>query len=114
MTKAVRKNKNKKSYFLKDRALIKFILSHSKKLTIDFSKLKIPSFSDFLENNQEFIYVNKKNITKINIFDKFIFKEKDNKIFGNKNLPKFNLSFEDYEIENNNKNEYKINSFLFD
>ena len=62
MTKHMRNNKNRKSYFLKDRALIKFILSHSKIQKIDFSKVKIPSLSDFLKNNHELNYFDDINL----------------------------------------------------
>ena len=108
MTKKIKKSKNKKSYYLKDRSLIKFILSHSKKLKIDFSKIKIPSFEDFLSTEKEipFLDLNKYNIDK-----------GYNETLENKNLPKFQLStinkfiFED--INNYNNSEYKKNSILF-
>ncbi len=38
--------------YIKDRAIVNFILQHSKKETIDFSKIKIPSFLD-ISNAEE-------------------------------------------------------------
>ena len=111
MTKHMRNNKNRKSYFLKDRALIKFILSHSKIQKIDFSKVKIPSLSDFLKNKHELNYFDDINIL---FLKKVLFKDKDNKILENKNLPIFNLSFKQVNLSIKNNNEYKINSFLFE
>ena len=59
MTKGTKKQNVKKYYYIKDRALVKFILSHSKKKTIDFSKIKIPSFIDYIDTKE-----NKKSCNK--------------------------------------------------
>ena len=42
MTKGTKKQNVKKGYYIKDRAIVKFILSHSKKQTIDFPKIDLP------------------------------------------------------------------------
>ena len=119
MTKNSNKNKNKKSYYLKDKSLKKFILSHSKKIIIDFSKIKIPSFIEFIseENkNQEIKNLNNKNIFQTN--KNIINGTEKNLILNCKKLPKFKLSlFEENvfgNINNNTISESKINSFLFD
>ena len=45
--KNLRRNKGKvKRNYIKDKAVVEFILQHSQKERIDFSKIKIPSFLD--------------------------------------------------------------------
>ena len=39
--------------FIKDKAIIDFLLEHMKPVKIDFSKIKIPTFIDFLENGEK-------------------------------------------------------------
>ena len=46
MKKAKRRRK-----FIKDKAIINFLLEHMKPIKIDFSKIKIPSFLEF-ENDE--------------------------------------------------------------
>ena len=44
-----KKNKKKKKV-LKDKAIVNFLLEHMKPVEIDFSKIKIPPFLNYLEN----------------------------------------------------------------
>ena len=55
MAKPAIKNKRKKRAvkLIKDKAIINFLLEHMKPSKIDFSKFKIPSFFNFLENEGE-------------------------------------------------------------
>ena len=39
--------------FVKDKAIINFLLEHMKPAKINFSKIKIPSFINFLENEEK-------------------------------------------------------------
>ena len=52
MAKPAIKNKRKKRAvkFIKDKAIINFLLEHMKPCKIDFSKVKIPSFFNILES----------------------------------------------------------------
>ena len=52
MSKPSNKNKGKKRArkFIKDKAIVEFLLEHMKPSKIDFSKIKIPSFLDYLES----------------------------------------------------------------
>ena len=52
MSKPSNKNKGKKRIkkFIKDKAIVDFLLEHMKPSKIDFSKIKIPSFLDYLES----------------------------------------------------------------
>ena len=43
---------HRKKKYIKDKALVNFILQHEQKVDIDFSKIKIPSFFKCLKNNQ--------------------------------------------------------------
>ena len=59
---------NRKKKYIKDKAIINFILQHEKKVSIDFSKIKIPPFFKFLK------YDSLSDTTKIseaNIFSNF-------------------------------------------
>ena len=55
MAKPAIKNKRKKRAvkLIKDKAIINFLLEHMKPSKIDFSKVKIPSFFNFLESEGE-------------------------------------------------------------
>lgn len=126
MTKSKRKSKiNKKfirksnmkykCHYIKDRAIINFILAHSKKPTIDFSKIKIPSFMDFTKN--DFPENQKENNVLFNS-NNLIIKKKENKILGFISPLTYTSSIlnEDkfwFINTNNNNNESKIKSFLF-
>ena len=52
MSKPSNKNKGKKRArkFIKDKVIVDFLLEHMKPSKIDFSKIKIPSFLDYLES----------------------------------------------------------------
>ena len=89
MTKSINKSNIKKTY-IKDRAIIKFIKAHSKVQKIDFSKLKIPSFIDIIENKEG---------NKSNQFNKDIFNSNDlfsgrnkNNLLNTISFPKFKFS----------------------
>ena len=63
-------NKQKRNRkFIKDKAVINFLLEHMKPVKIDFSKIKIPSYLNFLENEE------KKQISSNKSNEKKIFKD---------------------------------------
>ena len=39
--------------FVKDKAIVNFLLEHMKPAKIDFSKIKVPSFINFLEDEEK-------------------------------------------------------------
>ena len=39
--------------FVKDKAIVNFLLEHMKPVKINFSKIKIPSFLNFIENEKK-------------------------------------------------------------
>ena len=47
------KKQKRKRKFIKDKAVINFLLEHMKPVKIDFSKIKIPSYLNFLENEEK-------------------------------------------------------------
>ena len=52
--------------FIKDKDIVDFLLEHMKPVKIDFSKIKIPTFIDFLENGEKnSIFSNESNEQKI-------------------------------------------------
>jgi len=112
MTKRKGKTNIRKSYYVKDKAIVNFILAHSKKPKIDFSKIKIHPFLDF-KNEHE----NKKCKDDIKLFDsnKLYIREKRNIMLEPIRLPTFqfsslkNINFE--FIKNDNVS--KTKSFLF-
>ena len=53
MTKRRSKMNRKGRKYIKDKALVKFILQHSVKEEIDLSKVSIPSFADVLKADEE-------------------------------------------------------------
>ena len=65
-TKSIVKRTERKRKFIKDKAIINFLLEHMKPVKIDFSKIKIPTFIDFLENGEKnSIFPNASNEQKI-------------------------------------------------
>ena len=90
MTKRKGKTNSRKSYYIKDKAIVNFILSHSKKPKLDFSKIKIHPFFNFLKNEDE----NKKCKDDIKLFDSNILytREKENKMLEPISLPTFQFS----------------------
>ena len=55
MCKKIRKFRlkfHRKKKYLKDKALVNFLLQHEHKVNIDFSKIKIPPFLSCLKDNQ--------------------------------------------------------------
>ena len=47
------KKAKRKRKFIKDKSIVNFLLEHMKPAKIDFSKIKIPSFINFLENEEK-------------------------------------------------------------
>ena len=47
------KKSKRKRKFIKDKSIVNFLLEHMKPAKIDFSKIKIPSFINFLENEEK-------------------------------------------------------------
>ena len=88
-SKKVKNDKKYKYKYIKDKAIKNFILQHTKKPNIDFSKIKIPYFLEF--SNDE---------------------ESSNKLFlKDINLPIFRFkAFSDIKKEGENEN--RINSFF--
>ena len=74
--------KSNKSY-IKDKAIIKFIKAHSKRQNIDFSKIKIPSFLDVTEYNEE------KDEFLFSIPKKIFLQRKINQMLGSTIFPAF-------------------------
>ena len=106
-------NNKRKCYYIKDKAIINFILEHSKKPDIDFSKIKIPSFMDI--TNHDFPENQKENKDTF-ISNKLIMKEVENKeIIPNSFMKNYFplIENEKFWFINNNNNESKIKSFLF-
>ena len=69
MAKKKIKNGKRSKKLLRDKAIVNFLLEHMKPVKIDFSKFKIPSFFNFLENEEN-------NSNNSNIFnDEKIFNE---------------------------------------
>ena len=60
------KKTKKQRKFIKDKAIVNFLLEHMKPVKIDFSKIKIPSFNSFLQKEEkEAISPNESNKQKI-------------------------------------------------
>ena len=60
------KKAKRRRKFIKDKAIVDFLLEHMKPVKIDFSKIKIPTFIDFLENGEKnSIFPNASNEQKI-------------------------------------------------
>ena len=55
MSKKIKSKIKRKSSrkYIKDKSLTDFLLQHLKKEQIDFSKIKIPSFLDFIKNEEK-------------------------------------------------------------
>ena len=69
------KKTKKQRKFIKDKAIVNFLLEHMKPVKIDFSKIKIPSFNSFLEKEE------KEAISQMNRMNK-----KFSKIIHNRNI----------------------------
>ena len=97
--------KSNKTY-IKDKALIKFIKAHSERQNINFSKIKIPSFLEPTEDEQDFHKRKKKTFGG----------KKENKMFGTASFLAFKFPKKNEIIldSNKNNNESKIMSILFD
>ena len=52
-TKSKVKRTERKRKFIKDKAIINFLLEHMKPVKIDFSKIRFPSFSHFQEKEEK-------------------------------------------------------------
>ena len=113
MTKRKGKSNSRKSYYIKDKAIVNFILAHSKKPKIDFSKIKIHPFFNILHNEEE----NKKYKDAPKLFDanELYIRGKEKKMLEPIPFPTFhfsslnNINFE--LIKDGNPS--KIKSLLF-
>lgn len=87
MVKKIKKyiKKKPKAKYIKDKCVANFILQHLEEQLIDFSKIKIPPFLDFLNNGED----ESKSIKNDNLNKK----AEDPLEQKNKNLPKFGFSF---------------------
>ena len=63
MKKKVLKKGKRTRKFVKDKAIVNFLLEHMKPAKINFPKIKIPSFINFIENEEN-------GATNSNIFHK--------------------------------------------
>ena len=101
--KLKKKFKKKTNKYIKDKAIVDFILQHSEKENIDFSKIKIPSFSGCTSNEEDDI----KSIKSDNLNEKFdqINIQEKNKI------PNFRFSLLDFFSKDENNNNRRIPEF---
>ena len=77
-TKLIVKRTERKRKFIKDKAIINFLLEHMKPVKIDFSKIRFPSFSYFQEKEEK----NNSDLNKL-----FLNKKSDNfKILGSSSI----------------------------
>ena len=93
-----------------DKEIIEFILSRSRRQTTDLSQLYIPSFSDFLEDIEKSENPCRSNREEV--------PEEENKMFEKENFLTIKFPFYKNSIlndinVNNNINEIKIKSFLY-
>ena len=111
MTKRGGKTNNRK--YIKDKAIVNFILAHSKKPKIDFSKIKIHPFFNIPQNEED----NKKYLDDKKLFDanKIYIRGKENKVMEPISFPTFQFtSFNDLKFEFiKNEDVSKIKTFLF-
>ena len=99
----------KKNKYIKDKALIHFIHQHSIEEKIDFSKIKIPSFSNLSETDKDdFKEIKSKYLNK-NSHNPYIYKnQKNNK------MPGFGLSLLNFFVRDDNSQKTpKFESFIF-
>ena len=101
MVKKIKKylKKKTKAKYIKDKCVANFILQHLRKEVIDFSKIKIPSFSEFVNNEEE----------ESKSFQNNHLKSEEQK---NNDLPKFGFSFLN-ELLDDKKEQYVFNSSIF-
>ena len=104
-TKGANKGTKKTKYF-KDKAIINFLLQHLKEEKIDFSKVKISSFSDEISSeNEEFKLFQKK--------DQIQSPEMAN-VPQKKKLPIFGFNLlNNYAIDDSTNETIKISSSIF-
>ena len=96
----------KKRKYIKDKAIINFILQHSKQELIDFSKLKIPLFLESLKHEEEDLKYFKENF--LNKRDEL------NNSYTNQKLPKFGLSLlDELNSEVDSPSIFQFSSSLF-
>ena len=107
MSKKDRKQNKKKAKkkYIKDKAIVDFILQHSIKEPIDFSKIKIPSFLDSNTDDEKSTIITKSDSNKN--YECFAFKR-------GKNLPIFGFSLlNEFSSDNNSKEAFNFKSSLF-
>ena len=101
--KLKKKFKKKTNKYIKDKAIVDFILQHSEKENIDFSKIIIPSFLKCASNEEDDI----KSIKCDTLNEKF---EQINIQEKNK-IPNFRFSLLDFFAKNENDNTRRIPEF---
>ena len=110
MTKCNKRCKHQKCKYIKDKSLVKFLMQHYKKQTLDFSKIKISSFLDSLNNKEE----EKENCIDANMIR---IKNKMSETISFPKFPTFKFSLlkdsSFCNINNSSINVPKINSRLF-
>ena len=105
MVKKIKKylKKKTKAKYIKDKCVANFILQHLRKEAFDFSKIKIPSFSEFVINEEE----ESKSFQNNNL-------NKKSEEQKNNNLPKFGFSFLNELLDGKKEQRpYVFNSSIF-
>ena len=108
MAKRIKKKirKNPKFEYIKNKAIVHFIHQHLKKEKIDFSKIKIPSFLDVLNTEEDEININQvPNLNK---------KSEESITLNSRNLPTFGFSLlADFSSDKNEKRPVVFKSSIF-
>ena len=65
-TKSQIKRSERGKKVIKDKAIVNFLLEHMKPVELDFSKIRVPSFTFFLENEEK----NFSDLNKLHLFKK--------------------------------------------
>ena len=103
----IKNSKIPNKHYIIDKTIIKFIKAHSDRPNIDFSKIKVSSFLESTEDEQDF-YNNRKK--------KIFAEKKENKMLGKASFLAFKFPKNNEIIlgSKKNNNESKIMSILFD
>ena len=101
--KLKKKFKKKTNKYIKDKAIVGFILQHSVKENIDFSKIIIPSFLKCASNEEDDIKSIKCDILNEK-FEQINIQEKNK-------IPNFRFSLLDFFAKNENDNTRRIPEF---
>lgn len=102
--------KRHSSKYIKDKAIINFILQHSEEEKIDYSKIKIPSFHDSSDSEVDGIKTNRQN----NLNESGEAPEENPKLIEIGKIPNFNFSLLNFfGKDEKTENMPNFKSFLF-